>query len=125
MSNLSADVLIIEDDIWLSEQFERTLQRAGCQTVSTSNALRAMELIDQSPPQVIILDMLLGGASGLTLLHELQSYTDTAKIPVILCTNMASSIDKKDVEPYGIRRILDKTTMHPDDIVVAVRGALL
>ena len=65
MSNLSADVLIIEDDIWLSEQFERTLQRAGCQTVSTSNALRAMELIDQSPPQVIILDMLLGGASEL------------------------------------------------------------
>ena len=125
MSTLSADVLIIEDDIWLSEQFERTLQRAGCRTTSTSNALRAMELIDQSPPQVILLDMLLGGASGLALLHELQSYTDTAKIPVILCTNMASSIDKKDVEPYGVQRILDKTTMHPDDIVVAVRGVLL
>lgn len=118
-------VLVIEDDVWLAEQFVRTLTASGYNAGSVSNGQVAMERIDQSPPDAIVLDMLLTGGTGLTLLHELQSYQDTAKIPIVLCTNLASQITLKDVQPYGVHRILDKTTMHPDDIVTAVRSATL
>lgn len=118
------DVLVIEDDVWLAELFERTLGASDFLTRSVPNGHVAMELIDEIPPKAIVLDVLLTGGTAMTLLHELQSYTDTADIPVILCTNLASQIDIKMVAPYGVRRILDKTTMQPDDIVTAVRSAL-
>ena len=69
--------------------------------------------------------MLLSGGTGLALLHELQSYTDTGDIPVVLCTNIAGDLDVKDLRPYGVRRLLDKTTMHPDDVTVAIRSVLV
>ncbi|OGL31985.1 hypothetical protein A3E76_01805 [Candidatus Saccharibacteria bacterium RIFCSPHIGHO2_12_FULL_44_22] len=122
---MAVDVLIVEDDIWLSEQFERTLSKAGYVTRRAFEGHTAMDLIDELKPQVVLLDMLLTGSTAVTLMHELQSYKDTGDIPIILCTNLASLIRLDDVSDYGVRRIIDKTTMHPDDIATAVRSVLL
>jgi CheY-like chemotaxis protein len=118
------NVLVIEDDMWLGEQFERTLTHAGFAVRRTTNGHAAMELIDEHAPDAIVLDLLIIGGTGLTLLHELQSYQDTGDIPVVLCTNLAAQINLDDLAPYGVRRIIDKTTMHPDDIVTALRSVL-
>ncbi len=119
------DVLIVEDDLWLAEQFQRTLEASGFTAVHVANGHSAMETIDEVAPKVIVLDVLLTGGTAMTLLHELQSYIDTSTIPIVLCTNLASQISLKDVASYGVRRILDKTTMQPDDIVTAVRSVTL
>ncbi|RYX78394.1 response regulator [bacterium] len=122
---VSVDVLVVEDDIWLSEQFERTLIAAGYTVGRAFEGHTAMDLIDELRPKIILLDMLLTGSTAVTLLHELQSYSDTAGIPIVLCTNLAATITIDDVSVYGVRRILDKTTMHPDDVTTAVRSVLL
>jgi CheY-like chemotaxis protein len=114
----------VEDDSWLSEQFSRMLKNEGYDVTVASNALAAIEKIDDINPDVIILDVLLTGSTAFALLHELQSYGDTGSIPVILCTNLASELKLEDLEPYGVKRILDKTLMVPDDLVVSVRSVL-
>lgn len=123
--NRADDVLIIEDDVWLAEQFQRTLEVAGFSSSTVSSGHLAIEMIDEYPPKVVVLDMLLTGGTAVTLLHELQSYTDTGVIPVVLCTNLAAQLSLKDLAPYGVKRILDKTTMHPEDIATAVRSVML
>lgn len=115
-------IYIIEDDPWQAEQFSRVLTEAGYTTKLFTNGIDAITAIDKAKPEVIVLDMLLAGTTGVTLLHELQSYTDTGVIPVILCTGLADEVDLKDLVPYGVRRILDKTTMQPNDIVTAIRS---
>lgn len=115
-------IYIIEDEPWQAEQFSRILQENGYKTKAFNNGVDAIVAIDAKKPDVIILDMLLAGTTGLTLLHELQSYSDTGVIPVILCTGLADDVDLESLAPYGVRRILDKTTMRPDDIVTAVRS---
>ncbi len=117
-------VLIVEDDDWLAAQHRRVLEKAGYQTIISPHALDAIVMIDSEKPDAIVLDVLLTGSTGFTLLHELQSYSDTAAIPVIICSNVADSLSLEDVEPYGVKRIVDKLTMLPDDIATAVRGAL-
>ena len=117
-------VLIIESEPWLGEHFERTLQKAGFTVSVTSNAYSAMDVIDESSPAVIIMGLLLSGASGLSLLHELQSYTDTAKIPIVVCSSAVADISREELEPYGVKRVLDTATMRPDDLVAAVRSVL-
>lgn len=117
-------VLIIDDDPWVAEQHARVLQKAGYKTAISPHALVAIDTIDEIHPDVIILDVLLTGSTAFTLLHELQSYGDTGAIPIVLCTNVAADIAIDDVRPYGVRRILDKTTMQPDDMVAAMRSIL-
>ena len=119
------DVLVIEDDVWLAEQFQRTFEVGGYSSRTVSSGHLAMDMIDDLKPRVLFLDMLLTGGTAITLLHEMQSYRDTAAIPVILCTNLAAQLTLKDISTYGVKRILDKTTMHPDDVVTAVRSVLV
>lgn len=121
----SQSVLIVEDDKWLAEQYARVLKMAGYKTNISLHALAAIEAIDDDRPDVIILDVLLSGSTAFALLHELQSYGDTGKIPIILCTNLASELSIEDLEPYGIKRILNKISMLPDDLVGAIKSVSL
>jgi DNA-binding response OmpR family regulator len=120
----TATILIVEDDDWLAEQHARVLTKAGYKVAVALHALAAIQAIDDVTPDVIILDVLLTGSTAFALLHELQSYGDTGDIPIILCTNLASELSADDLEPYGVKKILDKTTMTPDDLVVALRSVL-
>lgn len=117
-------IYVIEDDAWQAEQCMRILIDARFKAESFNNGVDAIAAIDKTKPDAIILDMLLAGTTGVTLLHELQSYADTGAIPVILCTALADEVQLEALQPYGVRRILDKTTMQPDDIVTALRSVL-
>ena len=121
---MSQHVLVIESEPWLGERFEQTLTRAGFGASVTSNAYSAIDMIDDTKPDVIVMRLLLSGVGGLGLLHELQSYADTAAIPVVVCSDAVSELSLEELRPYGVRRILNTAVMRPDDLAVAVRGVL-
>ncbi|MEP6710722.1 MAG: response regulator [Candidatus Saccharibacteria bacterium] len=117
-------IVVVEDDALLAKHMMRTLQKEGYEVHHAAHAIDAIETIDEVIPDVIFLDILLIGSTGLVLLHELQSHADLATIPVIVCTNLADQTSLKALSPYGVRRVLDKATMTPDDIPAAVRSVL-
>jgi twitching motility two-component system response regulator PilH len=118
------NVLLVEDDPWLAELEAGVLVGAGFTVVHSPHAPSAIAKIDETQPDIIILDVLLTGSTAFALLHELQSYGDTKTIPVILCTNMAESLKLEDLKQYGVRRIVDKTTMQLDDLPAAIKAVL-
>lgn len=118
-------VVIVEDDSWLAAHIERILQKDGYVTYVAGHGYQAIDLIDAHGPDAIIVDMLLGGGTGLALLHELQSHPDLSNIPVIACTNLAPTLKLDELRPYGVRRILDKASMRPEDIRASVRSVLV
>lgn len=111
-------VLVVDDDPWQVEHFERQLEQAGCRVSSASNALAAIEMIDRDRPDVMVLDMMIPGPNGMTLLHELQSHTDLAGLPVIVCSTQSLRVG--DLTPYGVVAVLDKSTMTQTDLVAEV-----
>jgi len=118
-------ILLVEDDPWLAELEAGVLKDAGYDVTLSPHAPSAIIAIDDKQPDVIILDVLLTGSTAFALLHELQSYGDTNTVPIILCTNMADSLKLEDLKTYGVRRIVDKSTMQLDDLPAAVRSVLL
>lgn len=117
-------VLLVEDDAWLAELESETLKQDGFSVTVAPHGYDAIDAIDSVTPDVIILDVLLAGTTAFSLINELKSYSDTADVPIILCTNLADQLELSKLAAYGVVRILDKTTMHPSDISVAVRAAL-
>ena len=115
-------VLLVEDDAWLAELEAGVLSGAGYDVQVAPHAPAAIELVDSFHPEVIVLDVLLAGSTAFALLNELQSYSDTGIVPVVLCTNIADQFDAVKLKEYGVKRVVDKTTMHPDDLIAAVRS---
>lgn len=118
-------LVLVEDDPWLAELEISILADAGYEVAHAPHPAAAIEVIDEQQPDVIILDVLLTGSTAFALLHELQSYSDTKTMPIILCTNIAEQFSLDDLKSYGVRRVIDKSTMHPDDLVAAVRSVTL
>lgn len=117
-------VLLVEDDQWLGDHFARMLERAGYHVSRATNGVAAMDAVDTMRPDVIVLDIFMPGPNGFVLLHELQSHSDLAHIPIILCSNAAADISEDLMKPYGIVAKLDKATMEPDDLSAAIRKVL-
>lgn len=117
---MSKSVLVIEDDQWLAELEKDVLNKSGYMATVAANAYDAIDAVDAHKPSVIVADVLLAGSTIFAFLNELQSYEDTARIPVVLCTNTADQLSPELLKKYNVRRVIDKTTMHPDDIVAAV-----
>ena len=116
-------IVLIEDDTWVQEQYARVLG-AEFEVHAAVNALEGIDVVDRVRPDVIVLDIFMPGPNGVMLLHEIRSHVDLATIPIILATNNASEISLDQTKPYGVVDILDKTTMHPEDLPAAVRKAL-
>ncbi len=117
-------VLVVDDDQWQVDEYTRTLTAAGYIVERAGNALDAMETIDRLKPNVIILDLFMPGPNGIVLLHEMQSHADLSRIPIILISNAAGDLSLDVLAPYGVQKVLDKTTMVPGDIVAAVKWVL-
>jgi DNA-binding response OmpR family regulator len=120
---MSRKVVVIESDQWLGDHYQQVLERHGFLVERASHAYSAIDVIDTTIPDVIVLNVTLSGASGIALLHELQTYVDTMVIPVVVCSNVAN-LELDMLRPYGVRRLLDSRSMVPDDLVAAVRSVV-
>lgn len=120
-------IFIVEDDTWMAECVARAIKTLpGTFAIETfPDAIAAMSALSACPdalPNLILLDVLLNGPDGFTLLHELSSYDDTAKIPIILVTSLRLNL--ADLAVYNVKNILYKDQMTPPEIAKAVHDAL-
>lgn len=120
----SQAVLVVDDDPWFAEQHIRTLEAAGFRADHVTDGIDGIAALDNELPDAVVLDVFLPGPNGIALLHEMKSYSDLSSLPVIVCSSNAATISLETIRPYGVVAVIDKTTMEPEDIVRAVRGAL-
>lgn len=117
------NILVVESEPWLAEHYQKGLEDAGFEVYKASNGYSAIDIIDERHPVAIVMGLMLDGPGAVSLLHELQSYTDTAAIPVILCTNVPN-LDEQVLDAYGVVTVIDSTAVKPGDIAAAVKSAI-
>lgn len=121
-------IFIIEDDPDFAEIYQKHLKRNFPEIPLQIfyNAIEAnaafSELREEELPSLIILDVLLTGPDGFTLLNELLSYPETSQIPVLLISSL--NLGQMSLQAYNVRAILNKETFTPADFVNQVQDIL-
>ena len=89
---MSSNILIIDDDRELTGMLAQLLQREGHQVSTRHDAQSGLDAIATTLPELLILDVMLPGSSGLDLLRELRA-THPA-LPVLMLTARGDAVDR-------------------------------
>jgi two-component system, cell cycle response regulator CpdR len=98
-------VVVIEDDDAIKALIQDILQEEGYRCMVESSANAGLELIERVQPDVLILDIVLGGtASGWRLLDQLGRNRCTAAVSVIVCSADAPALTahEPDLRQRGV-----------------------
>lgn len=79
-------ILIVDDEPDIREVLRFALEAAGFETAEAANADAAMEKIQGDPPDLLLLDWMLPGRSGLELAKQLKDAPETEGLPIIMVT---------------------------------------
>jgi two-component system phosphate regulon response regulator PhoB len=92
--NGSKRLLLVEDDRALAELVKFHFQREGFTVTSTPVGDEALILIDEVKPDLVILDWMIEGTSGIEVCRRLRRSPGTASLPIIMLTARGEEDDR-------------------------------
>ena len=119
---MAGHVLLIEDEANIAEAIRFLLSRDGCEVEVIGEGLSALERLRGDPPDLVILDLMLPGASGLDIVAALRAQEATAALPVLMLTARGQARDREAAEQAGATAFLAKPFANAD--LVAALEAL-
>ncbi|HHY02056.1 MAG TPA: response regulator [Paracoccus sp.] len=89
------DVLIAEDEPTILETLSFLLGRAGWSVAAVTDGAAVLDTVRRRRPQVLVLDVMLPGRSGLDILKALRADPEHADTPVLILTARGQSHDRQ------------------------------
>jgi DNA-binding response OmpR family regulator len=118
---LAPHVLLIEDEPNIAEAIRFLLSRDGLRVSHVAEGVAALALVRQDPPDLVILDHMLPGMSGLEVLTALRADPGSRDLPVMMLT--ARGRDREMAERAGADRFMTKPFSNAE-ILAEVRTML-
>lgn len=108
-------VLVVDDDSALTGLLTLFLRDAGYDAVAANSGPRALEIIQERPPDVVLLDLMMPLVSGSTVCREIKTNETTRHIPVIVVSGDGRADTKTAevgadaciVKPFELDEVLD------------------
>ena len=113
-----AKVYLVEDDANIREVVLYALQSAGFEALGFETGAEFFAAMDQAPPNLVLLDIMLPGEDGLSILKTLRNGAQTKALPVIMLTAKSSELDKVKgldmgaddyiTKPFGVMELISR-----------------
>lgn len=117
-------VLMIEDDGFLASIYAQKLEGEGFDVELSTNGEDGVKMAVKSQPSAILLDLMLPKKDGFAALEELKADPATAKIPVIVLTNLGQREDVDRCMKLGASGYVIKAHSLPQETIAKMRELL-
>ena len=118
-----ANILLVEDEPGIQEMLAFNVTQCGYRAIRAGDAETALELINSSLPDVILLDWMLPGISGIELAKRLRAGQRTKNIPIIMLTARTDERDKVMGLESGADDYITKP-FSPRELMARIRALL-
>src|SRR5712691_9073896 len=123
MNDTEAHLLVVDDDARLRELLRRYLSDNGFRVTGAADAKEARANLASFAFDLIVLDVMMPGESGLDLTRELRAGGRVPRIPVLLLTAMAEPEDRVNGLEQGADDYLAKP-FEPRELVLRIRNII-
>lgn len=117
-------ILLVEDDTFLLGMYASKFELEGFKVALAEDGEKALRLAAKEAPDAILLDIILPKLDGLKVLEQLKKNASTAKIPVIMLTNLSQREEIEKGLKMGAKDYLIKAHFMPTEVVEKVKKAL-
>ncbi len=117
-------IVLVEDDQFLGGLMSNKLEKEGFSVVRVLDGEEAVKKIFEERPDLVLLDIILPGIDGFEVLKRLREDPQTAKIPVIMLTNLGAKEDIERGLKMGAQDYMVKAHFTPGEIVVRIKAIL-
>ena len=118
-------ILVIDDDPMVCHHVKLALSTTQkWETEAVTDSLEGLRRAQESPPQLIVLDLMMPGMDGLEFLRQLRADQRTAEIPVLILTARALDDYRQSAAELGANAYLTKPYRWSDlmDLVKSLLG---
>ena len=105
---MAVQVIVVDDDPIVGSLSLELLKDAGFSALLVQDSLKAIDTIKAEKPSLVMLDILMPGIDGLTLLHKLKSDPETAPIRAIVVSGKSFEAEKTRARQYGAEMFIEK-----------------
>jgi two-component system, OmpR family, alkaline phosphatase synthesis response regulator PhoP len=109
-------VLIVEDEPMVARMYQKGLEINGYQVFAAVGGIKGIEIAKKEKPDVILMDIMMPGMTGVEALTEMKKDPEIAQIPVIMLTNMSADDDKEICMHKGAKDYLVKSQFKPREL---------
>lgn len=119
-------VLIVEDDQFLRDLFAMKLKKEGAAVIEVEDGEAALRKIEEENLNLVLLDIVLPKLDGFEVLKAVKgdSKSDSAKIPIIMLTNLGQQDDVKKGLDLGADAYIIKAHFTPSEVVTKIKEVL-
>jgi len=113
---MPATILVVEDEADLSVLMRYNLEAEGFRVLTAESGDEAAEILQETVPDLILLDWMLPGLSGIELTRRWRAREETARVPIIMITargeeeerirGLATGADDYVVKPFSLPELL-------------------
>lgn len=101
-------ILVIEDDPLTASLVEMTLSTEGYQVLTAPHGFQGLKMAQETPPDLILLDLMLPGLDGFEVLNRLRADPQTAGVSVVILSAKDQLSDRQFAERLGADAYLTK-----------------
>lgn len=118
-----AVILVVDDEEPIQELLKFNLEKEGYQVLIASDGAEALQTLEEKLPDLVVLDIMLPGMSGLEVCTQLRKISKFADLPVIMLTAKGEEIDKVLGLEMGADDYITKP-FSPRELVARIRARL-
>ncbi|MCK5412898.1 MAG: response regulator [Candidatus Pacebacteria bacterium] len=122
--NSEIKVLIVEDDVYISEMYKIKFESENYKTIVTNNGSEVIKIIEKEKPDIILLDIVMPVMDGFDVLKIIKSNKKFNSIPVVMLTNLSQKESIERVFELGARGYIVKSHFTPSEVVKKVKDIL-
>ena len=124
MKKKKVKLLLVEDDEFISEIYQKKLSESGFDICLAKDGEEAVYLFKKNVPEVILLDIMLPKKNGLNVLSEIRKTNDSEKVKIIMLTNLGEKEKIQEAMEEGADDYLLKASLTPKELVEIIKDRI-